>query len=224
MIDEYWTWIFYGYHSDELSYGSGRPIVAMCDDCCRYAILKYRDYHDHCYQCSTKHRPPHTEETKLKMSKSATGIKRNFSKESYPDMSEARRNYRHSPESRQKIAESNTGNTMSPEARQKLSAWHQGVSIEEWEGFASNKEYCDKFNETCKEHNREKYGRQCFICGVDEETDGRKLSVHHVDMNKDQGCNDHDWNLVPMCMSCHTKSHSDIWTSRIEYLLEFVWK
>lgn len=38
-------------------------------------------------------------------------------------------------------------------------------------------------------------------------------------MNKDQGCNDHDWNLVPLCRSCHSKTYNDVWQSRIEYLL-----
>ena len=27
MIDEYWTFIFYGYHSDDLSYGSVKLVV-----------------------------------------------------------------------------------------------------------------------------------------------------------------------------------------------------
>lgn len=63
------------------------------------------------------------------------------------------------------------------------------------------------------------------MCGLSEEENvgQRKLSVHHVDMNKDQGCNGHKWKLVPLCTSCHRKSHTKIWIARIEYLLNNAW-
>lgn len=82
-----------------------------------------------------------------------------------------------------------------------------------------NRVYCHKFNNDCRERNRKKYGRLCFLCGKDETSNGRRLSVHHVDMNKDQGCNDHAWKLVPLCKSCHAHGHSKLWQARIEYLL-----
>lgn len=54
MIDEYWTWIFYGYHSDELSHGSGKKIVVVCDNCYKYRTISMCDYRDLCFQCARK--------------------------------------------------------------------------------------------------------------------------------------------------------------------------
>jgi len=86
------------------------------------------------------------------------------------------------------------------------------------------KEYCYKFNNECKEHNREKFGRSCFICGRVEEENGEKLSVHHVDMNKNQGCNDIDWKLIPVCRSCHgTINYNNMWKCRIIWLLDNIY-
>ena len=115
------------------------------------------------------------------------------------------------------------GKTVSDEARQKISATLQGISYDEWESFATNSPYCPKFNEVCRESNREKYDRRCFLSGVTEEENGRKLSVHHYDMNKLQGCDGHTWKLVPLCMKLHSISHTPTWTARIIYLLEHVW-
>ena len=84
--------------------------------------------------------------------------------------------------------------------------------------------YCKKFNNECREHNRDKYDRKCFLCGKDECYNRRRLSVHHVDMNKTQGCDGVKWKLVPLCASCHFRSHTYVWQARIEYLLDNVWE
>lgn len=104
------------------------------------------------------------------------------------------------------------------------SAMQQGISIEDWDGFSIEQKYCHKFNQSCRESNRGRYGRKCFICGKGETENGRKLSVHHIDRNKDQGCNGHSWDLVPLCSSCHGKSHTPMWEARISYILEYVWR
>lgn len=106
-----------------------------------------------------------------------------------------------------------------------ISANFQGISYDEWESFATGQEYCPKFNNDCRESNRYKYDRRCFMCDLSEEDNvrQRKLSVHHVDMNRDQGCNGHGWKLVPLCPSCHRKAHTKTWIARIEYLLNNVW-
>lgn len=110
-----------------------------------------------------------------------------------------------------------------PVEREKLSAAVQGIPYDEWEGFATDSPYCPKFNEACKESNREKYDRRCFLSGVTEEDNGQKLSVHHYDMNKAHGCDGHAWKLVPLSKKLHSTSHTPIWTARIIYLLEHVW-
>jgi intein-encoded DNA endonuclease-like protein len=89
--------------------------------------------------------------------------------------------------------------------------------------------YCYKFDNNCKEQNREKYGRECFFCGKTEMTNGKKLSVHHADYNKNQGCdNTPDWKLVPLCKKCHGLTGGNIknrkiWESRILYLHGEYW-
>lgn len=99
----------------------------------------------------------------------------------------------------------------------------RGSDAPSWKGGVSFETYCEKFNEGCREHNREKYMRMCFICGKNEVFNGQKLSVHHVDRNKDQGCNDHNWSLVPLCRKHHSTCHNELWESRIMYLLDHVW-
>lgn len=52
MIDEYYTWIFFGYHSDDLKSGSGKHIIAVCDECGKYRALRMYQYRDLCLGCS----------------------------------------------------------------------------------------------------------------------------------------------------------------------------
>lgn len=78
-----------------------------------------------------------------------------------------------------------------------------------WQGGKSFEPYCEKFNEKKKEEVREQYGRKCYICGKDEKDNitktGKiwKLSVHHIDEDKEQGCNGKQWKLVPLCLKHH---------------------
>lgn len=86
-----------------------------------------------------------------------------------------------------------------------------------WMGGISFEPYCSKFNKKLKEAIRDKYGRRCFLCNKTEEENKRKLCVHHVDYDKDQGCNGKRWLLVPLCQSCSGKVNynRDYWESLI---------
>lgn len=123
------------------------------------------------------------------------------------------------PEVREKIRKSKKGKPRSEESKRKVSATKQGIPYDEWKNFACRKNYCPKFTEACRESNREKYGRKCFICGKSEKANGQKLSVHHVDMNKAQGC-ESNWKLVPLCKHHHATSHNDELIARLGYLLK----
>lgn len=118
------------------------------------------------------------------------------------------------------------GKTHSEESRRKMSAAQQYIAYDEWEGYAKDKVYCPDFNEKCRESNREKYGRKCFICGCDESENItltgklKRLSVHHIDMDKQQGCNGHEWKLIPVCIHCHRSLHTKRMASYIEYILK----
>ena len=86
--------------------------------------------------------------------------------------------------------------------------------------------YCYKFDKNCREHNREKYNRMCFFCGIHEDDCYRKHSVHHIDYDKNQGCDNIPWKLVPLCDRCHTitsgsnKENREVWKARIIWLLK----
>ena len=193
MIDEDRTLQLYGYTSDELAPKSSKTVVRVCEGCGGYDEVRKSWANAMCRSCSQNGNTKwlgktHTVETLGKMSESAVNRTRK------------------------------TGWKLTDDTRKNMSAAQQGIAPEEWEGWASDGGYCHKFNEECREHNREKYGRMCFLCGKDEIKNGRKLSVHHVDMNKDQGCDDVVWKLVPLCQRCHNSVHNPTWRARIEYL------
>ena len=118
------------------------------------------------------------------------------------------------------------GIPLSEEHKRKMSATRQNKAYDEWESFACEKLYCPKFNEACKEANRAKYGHKCFICGLPQSQNitktgkFQKLSVHHVDLNKNQGCDGTEWKLVPLCMHHHGGSHDDEIIARLGYLIK----
>lgn len=193
MIDEEATLEEYGYTSNELSYGSGKRVVAICDDCGKRRDISFSAYRELCVRCSHL----------------------NMSNETRKRMSEA-----HSGENN-----SMYGKHHSKESRRRSSATKQGIHYDVWESYACESPYCPSFNYECKESNRDKYDRKCFICGLPESENvdsmGKqwRLSVHHVDMEKSQGCNGVRWKLVPVCIHCHGTLHTELWKARIVYLL-----
>lgn len=68
MIDEYYTFKIFGYHSGDLSYGSGKRVVAVCDECKTYRSLKMKDYRDICVKCMHKGLTPLSDGWKSKLS------------------------------------------------------------------------------------------------------------------------------------------------------------
>lgn len=178
----------------------------------------------------------HTDITKKKISEAKKGKKR--SEATKRKISEAQKGKpsgmkgkKHSEVTKQKMSDAlkgkpgpNKGKPWSEASRKKLSATHQGITYDEWESFACDKKYCPKFNESCRESNRAKYNYECFICGkhqsenVTKNGKIRKLSVHHIDMDKQQGCDGHRWKLIPTCMNCHPGTHNTEVIARLEYL------
>lgn len=101
--------------------------------------------------------------------------------------------------------------------------YHRGENNTAWKGGVSFEPYCEKFNEDLKERVREFWGRKCAICGKLEKdnTKGYKLSVHHVESNKNTCCDDSAWLFAPLCMSCHGKMqfYEEEW---MEYLTDVI--
>ena len=71
--------------------------------------------------------------------------------------------------------------------------------------------YCPKFNRKRKDAVRKFFGKRCICCGkhtvenIASDGKQKELAVHHVDHDRDQGCNGRPFNLVPLCMECHSK-------------------
>jgi hypothetical protein len=176
----------------------------------------------------------HTEESKQKMSVARQGENhpsygKKRSVEQRQRMVKAQKKYWDDPASREKASIAQKKYWDDPISHEKASATQQGIPYEEWESFACELPYCPDFNEKCRESNREKYNRKCFLTGlpesenIDKNGKQRKLSIHHVDMDKGQGCNGKRWRLVPVCMNWHGKVHNELWESRIIWLLDNVW-
>lgn len=94
-------------------------------------------------------------------------------------------------------------------SRECMGRWYSGENASNWNGGSSFEPYCPKFDEKFKESIREKFGRVCFLCPTTEEENGKKLSVHHINYNKDCLCDDSDCRFVPLCMRCHGKTNHD---------------
>lgn len=124
-----------------------------------------------------------------------------------------------SKETRQKMSKSakgnksNTGKKFSEEHKRKKSIAQSGEKGSNWQGGKSFGKYCPKFNNMKKEEIRNQYNRKCYFCGKEEKDNITKtnrqfkLHIHHIDEDKEQGCNGKQWKLVPLCIHCHPKVH-----------------
>lgn len=74
-----------------------------------------------------------------------------------------------------------------------------------WKGGISFEPYCPAFNNQLKELIRNRDNRTCVLCGTGEIQNGRRLSIHHIDGNKMQGCDGKKWYLCALCGSCNSR-------------------
>lgn len=154
----------------------------------------------------------HTDETKKKIGEAQVGEKNH--------------NYGNplSEEQKEKISEASIGKKLSEKHKEKIGEAgkgkhdHRGEKNPCWRGGISFEPYCIHFNERFKEYIRDKFGRVCFLCSTTEKENGHRLSVHHVNYNKNCGCDeDTTCQFVPLCRSCNSKVNfnRDYWENRI---------
>ena len=210
MINEEMTFKLFGYTSFNIVTNIPKPFVRRCDGCGKNEIFQHiYGVSDMCRVCRTKESWEYADDRRNELSKN-NPFRRADVINSVVD-----RMVNNNPMKYPIIA---------AKSGRMNSARQQGITYDEWESHASGL-YCPKFNEECRESNREKYDRRCLLCDLPEEENitktgkQKKLSVHHYDMNKLQGCYGNIWKLVPLCMRCHPNSHTLQWQSRIEYLL-----
>ena len=93
----------------------------------------------------------------------------------------------------------------------------EGANNPNWQNGISFEPYCMKFNSVYKNGVREQFNNVCFLCGKTEEENGRALDVHHVNYNKQCGCDNTKCVCVPLCMHCHriTSSNRKYWEKLI---------
>lgn len=88
--------------------------------------------------------------------------------------------------------------------------------------FIDGRSYLDypiEFNNELKFKIRTRDNFKCLICNKSEEKNKTKLSVHHIDYNK-QNCKED--NLISLCCKCHVKTNfnRDYWYAYCTYLME----
>ncbi|MBE9592014.1 MAG: hypothetical protein IMF19_00895 [Proteobacteria bacterium] len=232
MIDEDATKEAFGYYSTDLPPHSNNPIKAACDDCGKVrTTLKYQ-YRALCRSCTNIGRH-HTEETKAKIGAGNKG--KIVSEKTKALMSVAHKcntctlGHTLTVEHKAKISLANSGKKnhnfgkhRTEETRAKMSAAQKGEKGNNWQGGVSFAPYCEKFNEAYKQLIRNKFDNKCFWCGTTRKENGRALDVHHVNYNKNCGCDKTKCICVPLCMKCHGSSGLDRvgWQEKIMMKLE----
>lgn len=119
----------------------------------------------------------------------------------------------------------NDNYVMSDESRKRISVSRLGDKNHSWRGGISFGKYCPKFNNEVKQYIRDKYCNCDFMSGIHYMicNDGRMLDVHHIDYAKQQGCDDHEWRLVPLSRVNHgrTNFNRPFWNKLLVYALEY---
>ena len=90
----------------------------------------------------------------------------------------------------------------SEETKQKISKATKGNNNPNWQGGISLEPYSFEFNSQLKELVRHRDNYICQLCGMPECENIKKLSVHHIDYNK-QNCLPS--NLITLCVGCNAK-------------------
>ena len=213
MIDEKATYEKFGYHSTDLKQKSRKKIIATCDDCGKARILFKHAYHARCNSCARKaERNPNFGKKGKNVTNWKGGKVLRICKECGTEF----------PIAPSKVNRGR-GKFCSRRCQGKWQSKHQrGENHPRWKNGASFEPYCSKFNNEFKEYIRDKFGRVCFLCPKTEEENGQRLSVHHVNYNKDCGCDgDETCQFVPLCIGCNAKVNfnREMWEKKIKDMM-----
>lgn len=89
------------------------------------------------------------------------------------------------------------------------SVYLSGANSFNWNDGASFEPYSYEFNNSLKEQIIQRDHYQCQLCGITEDehidTFGSRLSVHHIDYDKQ---NNRSSNLIALCKTCHGPTNS----------------
>lgn len=96
------------------------------------------------------------------------------------------------------------GHVVTESMKEKISLGHLGEKNNSWNGGTSRKPYAFGFSTRLKLKIRKRNNFECVECGINENSLGRKLEVHHIDYDKN---NNAENNLIALCKSCHSKTN-----------------
>ena len=82
--------------------------------------------------------------------------------------------------------------------------WYSGKNNHAWQGGISFEPYGIEFNNRLRKQIRERDNYICQLCG--EPQNGKRLSIHHIDYNKQ---NNNPNNLISLCDICHIKTNTN---------------
>lgn len=93
----------------------------------------------------------------------------------------------------------------------RMSSMFSGEGNPSWCNGLSRFPYPIKFNAALKRKIRDRDGYMCTLCGKTEEENGERLSIHHIDYNKD---NCDESNLTSVCRPCNGRVNvsREMWT------------
>jgi len=133
----------------------------------------------------------HSEESKEKIRLANLGHK--VSEETIAKMKSSHIGKPMSEEAKEKQRNNKIGCSVSEETRIKQSCTRRGISVSEFNGF-STKRYCELWTDEFRERVRAFFGYVCMYpgCGKTQEEEGRKLSVHHVNYDKQTCCRENE--------------------------------
>jgi len=115
------------------------------------------------------------------------------------------------------------GRLMSEEQKSKirktLTGKFRGEKSSRWQGGISTNPYPFNFNKELKELIRKRDNFKCQLCGCPQVENIRRLTVHHIDYNKD---NLNHNNLIALCSCCNSKVNRkrEYWMRYFQGLME----
>lgn len=160
----------------------------------------------------------HSQKTKEKMS--LVHSRENLNNEILNKMSESARGENNHFYGKHYYGEDNPfyGKHHTEETKQKIRFTHLGENNPNWIDGRSFEPYSFEFNRQLKELIRRRDGYKCQLCGMPEIENIEKLSIHHIDYNKENNLPD---NLITLCKSCNTKVNfnRDSWEEYFEEII-----
>ena len=153
----------------------------------------------------------HTKETIEKMK--IIHLRENLSDKILKNMSESHKGKNNYFYGKHYYNEDNSfyGKHHTKKAKEKMRFAHLGEKAPNWKGGKSFEPYTPEFNRQLKELIRQRDDYKCQKCGMPEIENIEKLSIHHIDYNK-ENCLPN--NLIALCKICNSKVNfnRDYWT------------